>query len=375
MSTVARLLAVVLAAIGLNATAPSSRVPAGVTSVQIRSASGVKVSVTRPREVRQIVRWFEALPPFVARPCPSLLYRPPDMRFVFRTADGGVALRAVALWPGTCSGSIMSKRKTYAEDDFVARVSRLIGVNFDPNAANRQREEAAKLDALTLLDQARVPPGSRPFSTSRVRGALYGNCTCIDVGRTWRVHMPPARVMAWLQSHRPRGARLVRTSHSEWNHFPPIRGRILRRELDFFLTVTRGGWTRVQVSAQNTWVVVRPTSEQVPAGVRTIEIRKGSRLRHRVTAPAKVATIIRWVDALRVSPVSAPICAGVLWRPGMAERISFLDGSGRVLAVARADFYGQFQGACDPMRFSARGFNFPPLLGGSFPLRVERLLR
>src|SRR5438270_4165695 len=134
MSALTRLLAVVLAALGMSGAASVARTPAGVASVHIHSDAGVTVTVTRPADVSQIVRWFDALPPFVALPCPMALGYPPDVSFVFRDSAGRVVRRAVDHAPGSCESEVTYGNTARADHGFVANVSRLLGVSFDPNA-------------------------------------------------------------------------------------------------------------------------------------------------------------------------------------------------------------------------------------------------
>src|ERR1043165_1334695 len=95
MSAMIRLLAALLAAFGLHSARSAAPSLAHVRSIRIHSATGITTSVTRPKDVRRIVKRFDALPAFVPRPCPYAAYQPPAVRFDFRAADGSVVLRAV----------------------------------------------------------------------------------------------------------------------------------------------------------------------------------------------------------------------------------------------------------------------------------------
>jgi len=150
------------------------------------------------------------------------------------------------------------------------------------------------------------------------------------------------------------------------------------------MTPLGNAWTGIRADVSVGWVVARSASERVPAGVRTIEIEKSGsdsplaspnwRLVHRVTAPEKLAKIIRWFDALPIEPgLVHAICFGMY--PESSERITFRDGSGHALARATAEPFGGYSGECYPMTVSIGGINFPPLIGGDFPVRVERLVR
>ena len=110
------------------------RIPRGVKSIEIRSASGAAAHVTRPVIVEEIVKWFDALPKFVPRPCPYPVRVPPTVTFVFDDREMNAVATAVDRLPGTCAGEIgygndlMVAYAPLADDGFVARVSRLLGV-------------------------------------------------------------------------------------------------------------------------------------------------------------------------------------------------------------------------------------------------------
>jgi hypothetical protein len=365
MTTVARLFAVVFAALGLSAAAPPSRVPSGVTSIRI-SAPAVAITAADPATVRKIVKWFDTLPHFVARRCPYSTYRPPDVHFDFRGADGSTVLRAVDRLPGNCDGSISFNGQTLAEDDFVARVSKLVGLDFDPNAKAKHNEAAAKLDEAMLLGRARVPAGSRPVAASQT-------------SRAWRVHLTLAQVFAFERAHRPRGwsdtatsaglTYSVLTSRDMTLFFPAIRGRISHRTLDFELDARRGGWTRIRIRAEDIRVVPRSPNEKVPVEVTQVVFRS-----HVITDHAKVAKIIHWFDVLPVLGTMIGSCT--MGRGGGVAHLDFRDAYGNVLARASLSMrYGLYSDRCAPTNYSIGGHPLAPLDGGNFFSRVARLAR
>ena len=393
MGALPRLLALLAAALSLHAA--GGRVPAGVRSIAIRNASGVTATVARPASVRLIVEWFDALPRFVARPCPYLMGpTPPDVVFDFRAAGGDVLLHAVDHAPGTCPGEIAYgndldvKYAPLADDSFVARVSRLLGVRLGARLTTATNERLAKRDAAKLLRLARVPGGSRRVSRAPAPELGYassspGTPSLAHLHRIWRVREPASAVFAFERAHRPHGSKLTATGTADWGRnssqqltfsFPAIAHRVSTRELVVDIVPLTNGWTGIRIDAQDAWVVTRPVGEVVPAGVRMIDIRKGSRLVHRVTAPRKVATIIRRFDALPLSPMGNYPCKILI--AGPPERILFRGGPEmQVLARASGFPFGALSGGCNPIAFSAGGHSFPPLLGGRFLIRVEKLLR
>jgi hypothetical protein len=389
MTAFVRLLLVGLAALSLSGAAEAARVPGRVTSIRIRSATGVTARVTRPATVRQIVKWFNTLPRFVARPCPYPVHQPPDVTFDFRHA-GGVVLHAVDHLPGACSGEI-----TYGNDgqvgyapladgNFVARVSKLIGVDIDRSATTAGNKRLAKRDAAHLLELVVRPPGSRrvakpPNALLAHAASIPGTPTLVDLHRIWKVRMSGDAVVAFERAHRPHGSRIGETGSGDQSQqiafsFPALGRRVSSRELVLNIVPLASGWTGIRIDAQDVWVVARSRGEVVPGGVTMIDIRKGSLLVHRVSAPWKVARIIRWFDALPLSPPGVYHCPAMTAR--LRERILFRGGPEmQVLARASAMPFGAASGPCNPIAFGVDGHSFPALDGGRFLIRVEKLLR
>jgi hypothetical protein len=167
----------------------------------------------------------------------------------------------------------------------------------------------------------------------------------------------------------------------------PARGGISSRSISVNMAPLPDGGTGIRADTYVGWVVARSAAERVTAGVRTIEIDKAGsdwhwyankgrawQLVHRIVAPAKVAKIVHWFNVLPIIPgLEHPVCFGM--PPDSAEKITFIDGSGHELASTTAEPYGGWSGECYPMTVTVGGRSFPPLLGGNFPIRVEKLVR
>jgi hypothetical protein len=387
MAAFARLLALLLAALTLSAPASAGRPPLhprlarGVRTISIRSEAGVSVRVTRAATVATIVRWFNSLEPFKARPCPLLVHEPATVTFKF-LGPGNALTTAVDRNPGTCDDAVsygnglQVRFPALADDHLVARVSRLLGVDFEPNRQTVANERAAKRDAASLLRLASVPAGSRRVTTAGAAASTPGATALVDRHLTWKVRLSLDSVDAFETAHRPKGSRQTEegtgsdrsgiTSKDLTFSFPQRAG-ISSRELLVEMTRLSDGWTEIRVDAHDVWVVARPSYEKVPAGVRQIDV--GS---HRVTAAAKVARIIRWFDAL---PIAQPGAFSCMLLRGPLETISFLNGKGVVLARASVLYNRGVSGPCNPISFSVGGRKEQPLFGGRFLLRVNRLLR
>jgi hypothetical protein len=268
-----------------------------------------------------------------------------------------------------------------ADNGFAARVSRLLGVAFDPNARTAQNEAAAKLDASALLGLARVPAGSRSL---RMATSTQTLSALVDAHRTWKVRGSLADVLAFERAHRPRGStatgsgtgsdRSVITSQQLMFSFPALAGRILSRLINVDLVPLRGGWTRIRVDAQDIWIVTRSPNEKMPAGVRAIVIHGPSQLAGRITRPAQVARIIHWFDALPVAQpgfhhLFCPLVSGPL------VTIQFIGAGTTTLATASTLYNRGLSGPCNTISFSVGSRHEAPLVGGTFLRRVERLAR
>jgi hypothetical protein len=382
MRRTAQLLAIGVVALVVSGSAAAARVPDGVTSVRFTAATGITTTVIYPRVVARIVKSFDALPPYAVVHCPSVSYAPPAVRIDFRSASGAVLLRALARGPGVCGGAITFNGHTVAEDGFIARVTSIVG-EIDPNPRTAANERFAQRDAGRLLRRVVPPPGSRVLKTPPKQLSTDGIQLTTEPshGRIWKVHMSLHAVFAFEKAHRPAGSTPNGSGFvNEHGHvsrqlryaYPAIRNRVWTREVNMNIAPLGHGWTGIRVGAWDEWVLVHDPDEVVPPGVRTIVIRKGPRVVHRVTDQRTVATIVRRFDALAQAPIAGS-CAPLM--RSSSETISFLGASGQVLAHATAYAYGKTSGVCNPIRFFIGGHAFAPLLGGGFLMRVEKLLR
>lgn len=393
MTALARLFAVILAALGIGGAAASSRVPTGVTSIGIRSTAGVASTVTRPAAVRQIVKWFDALPHFVARPCPLQLSYPPTVRFTFRGAGGSVSLRATDRAPGTCGSTVtygnagQVEYAPLADDGFVARVSRLIGVDFAATTGTGENERAAQRDAATILRRAVVPTGSRRLATPPNRdlgsaSSQPGTTALADVHAIWKVRESFGAVSAFESAHVPHGAKPAGNGFASGPtrsvqlmfSFPALHGRVSSRQLIVDVTPLGRGWTGIRVDAQDVWIVAREPGEKLPAGVRAVEVRSADKaLVRRFTNAAEVARIVRWFDALPVVQPAVYHCPAIVFSPSVT--LVFLGRDGAVLATVAGPYGNGLSGPCNPLDVRIRDVAQKPLVGGRFFRRVERLAR
>ncbi len=390
MAALARILAILLAALSLHAAlSTGGRVPAGVSSIRIRSAAGLTATVTRPAAVGQIVRWFDALPRFRVQRCPLERHFPPTVTFAFRDSGGSVLLRAVDRDPGICGSSVAYTtgghvaRVTLADDDFVARVSRLLGVDFGARPTTAGNRRAARHAVGKLLRLAVLPPGARRLA--RVPGNAGGELSkpllepsyTNYVGRHafWHVDGSVGSVTAFIEAHRPRGSQPAGGESSP----PPVSlvfdlpstRRLYQRQLEITIASLPNGSAGIRVDAFAVWNVER-TREVVPPGVRKIDFSSGFGS-YRTKSARQVATIVRWFNALPVAQPRRGIfnCPAIF---GPYIRIAFEGAGGAVLARASVDYDRGYSYWCNAIQFSIGGHREKPLIGGHFMRRVGHLL-
>jgi hypothetical protein len=114
-------------------------VPASVREIDVRRLHGASRSVTDPRKVTRIIRWFDALP--IVQPntyyCPAMLGPRVIATFAFRDASGALLARARSPGSAACGSaidfSIGGRPQTpLLGRHFLVRVGRLIGLRLAP---------------------------------------------------------------------------------------------------------------------------------------------------------------------------------------------------------------------------------------------------
>jgi hypothetical protein len=134
-----------------------------------------------------------------------------------------------------------------------------------------------------------------------------------------------------------------------------------------------GDGTVMRLEAGVPWIDPRSPREVVPAAVREIDVRNGHMTRT-VTTPAKVARIVRWFDALPVSPPGVAVPCPLALGPDVT--VSFRNARDETLAVASLP--PSFAWICSSIAFSIGGKAQQPLVDRphhpSFVRRLQQLL-
>ena len=237
-----------------------------------------------------------------------------------------------------------------------------------------------------MLHEFMPPPGARAI---QVRPGHYRDAhvlhqspgrmpyEVVAIHRFWSVRMPLKAVIRYLRVHRLPGFRTTGAMwYSDKPHYlamgsvSPAASRVPSR----FFTVTPVGLpgrTIIRADAQVVWVYPRSPSEKIPTGVHRIDIKVPHHGRAvRVTHSAKVARIVKWFNALPISPpgVDTP-CLDVR---RARTTVSFRSADGALLALATVPLTSA--GTCDPIGFTIGSHVQRPLI--DVPLRasfIERL--
>ncbi len=237
---------------------------------------------------------------------------------------------------------------------------------------------AALRDPQTLLARISVPPGATP--APELDAGLLGGSGGLSVGahRLWRIPLPYRTALRFFERQHPRGAiarsgLLVGLVHIfgsnrelTWS-FRPIHPFISSRTLHVTVLALPRNETGVRVEVDDTWRV-RPANEQVPAGVRTITIRRArwqgtAPISRRLTGPAQVRQVVRWFDALRLFKLPTVMYHCPMIRYSPPTVITFLSASNRALADATVVGSGTGEPCTPGITVTVRGRREPMLVG------------
>lgn len=231
------------------------------------------------------------------------------------------------------------------------------------------RERAAAHQAKALLREFVAPPGAHRIPSATGDTGSWPAGKVVDRHRFWVVSKA-VNVAAFVGTQKVRGVKARRSGNGphvfSWNFSWPAKG-VIRR----LLTVTaipRRTRTTLRVDAKVVWIYPRPRSEQVPARVRQISLDT-PKIHRKVTDGATVKRIVRWFDALPVSPPGVSVPCGPV--PGADITLSFRSAGSRTLA--RAELPSIPAGICDSISFAIGGRSQMPLIDNYYPYRESFL--
>jgi hypothetical protein len=250
-----------------------------------------------------------------------------------------------------------------------------------------RREAAAMRDARKLVREFVPPPGAHRDRARQDHGGILHRSGIAPLGesvvalRFWRVREPLATVVAFLRAHDPKGFRLAASTYaSRPPHYllrtlawPASRYREPTRYLNETVAALPGR-TVIRVEAKVGWIYPRSPRETVPSRTSEIAVRspKGT---FDVKSPAKVARIVRWFDALPISPPGIAIACPLIL--AAHATLSFRSAGGAWLALATVPLAAPAN-ICDPIGFKIGGRPQKALIdsgpGTSFVRRLGRIL-
>lgn len=244
----------------------------------------------------------------------------------------------------------------------------------------------ARAEAAELLRLLRVPPGAvqdtraPAFGGRGVLGAPgYDEATpnLVDAHFWWTVSGRATEVLAYATKRMPRGAKLLVSGwggpRPSWYmksfSLRPIPGVLAQRVLAVTVAQLDSTTTAIRTDGEAVWITPRPASERVPSGVREIDITSPHVAVKVVGSPA--TQIVSWINSMGIGQPGSINCP-VLGGPTVT--FVFRDGGGREVARASGVDFDGTSGECNAIALSIRGRAQPPLIGGDFYGRVQRLL-
>lgn len=309
------------------------------------------------------------------------------MRAFFRRSVGvGLKLRMLAALAGVCVVSAGTLALATADRTAATR---------SPAPTTASNRRLAIRDAAHLLKGVVPPSGAVVKSSGSAAGRHAQTLNATTAGavayRSWVVPEGPRSVLAFVQSHLPPGSRLISTGSggprlmlSVIRSWPSRTGILDLRWLYVSAGSRAHGGTLLYAKSESEWVVVRPASEHIPAGVGEIDITDGWSgkqpfLSRQVTKRESIDKLVTLFNSLEIVQPIAINCPAETATP--IVQLEFLAGKARrpvarASASASADFSwpANVPGwACFPVGFHAGGRRWPPLAGNVIS-PIQRLL-
>jgi hypothetical protein len=249
-----------------------------------------------------------------------------------------------------------------------------------------ERERVALREAGKLLGRIALPPGAvrvqhAPHDANLRHSGLGTSVLTMFADRHafWRVSGSADAAVGFEERHMLHGLQEDGGGGPPggWksaDFFGPVTGG---HPLQRMLSVTAdrvGNRTVLRIDVGVAWIYPRAAREAVPAGVGRIDISGGGVSRH-VTDSAQVSRVVRWFDALDVTPPGANVICGLELSANV--KFAFRSASGAELASAVVPSEGA--DGCNQIQFAIHGKTQTPLIDGrfgnyTFVNKVQRLL-
>jgi hypothetical protein len=228
-----------------------------------------------------------------------------------------------------------------------------------------------------------IGPHARLLTTAFASAVAYS---------TWIVPEDSVSVLSFVEAHLPAGSKVVSTGYGGPNpdrqsvirSWPPVDGVLDGRWLEVEVTSRASGGTLLYAESQSQWVVMRPLGEQIPSGVREVDVTsswpgKPPFLSRRVTNRAKVRTLVALFNSLGVLQPVAINCPAAATSPTVVvafrtRATNRLVADASVSSVASFSWPANVPGwACFPVTFTVLGRDWSPLVGNVIT-PIQRLL-
>lgn len=255
---------------------------------------------------------------------------------------------------------------------------------------------AARHDARTLVASLRLPSGAtrrpeRPLTVSSV--GFTGHAK-------WTIGESQQAVIAYVRHHQPAGARLESSGTStgpgissqltlmyDW---PSLGMELYGRSLSISVGALADGGSEIVATSESYWTIPRPRSEQVPSGVRAVEVtlrlgsgslglRRPRTTTHVFTGAVTVATIVADLNSLPIVQPGIVYSCTLELSNGPRLTLRFTGASGATLARVQVNVHPGKQGgsgwnACDPIQFWIGNKQQTALTSQSFVAKIARLI-
>ncbi|MDE3131921.1 MAG: hypothetical protein KGL16_12280 [Acidobacteriota bacterium] len=261
-------------------------------------------------------------------------------------------------------------------------------------------------DARQLLSLLRLPHAvTRSAARPRVGGTLVGERSASGTFWSgaqayWTTDAHPQNIISYVEAHRPKGSTMqgwgsgtgpgASSSLEVRFTWSALAARAYNRTLTVSVVSAPGSRSAIVAQSQSYWIVPRPRSERVPAGVRTIAItlRLGSgqfgatdmrRSEYVLRQASRVAALVNDFDRLPIEQPGAVIACALMLSNGPSLSLAFRRASGDTVANATVRVSPGRNGAsgsysCDPITFTIGSRQQTPLTSGTFVKRIARLI-
>jgi hypothetical protein len=247
---------------------------------------------------------------------------------------------------------------------------------------------AARRDVRALIKKVDLPAGAvavnrNPSSNKWLSSPQMAQDTpaLVDAHQFYRVAGEQPDVVAqWVQSHVPAGSSLDGTEGGSGDFnaysfaFPSLAGVLANRQLSIAIVPARAGGAAIRVDAEDIYWVPRSKFERIPTGVHLIDVtvqrlNPFSTSSLTVTNPAKVAKVVKLVDALPPAQPGVTACPA---DGGPEVTLHLLANNHKTVPLATIGVDGS---GCGSVTFSRSGHQGPGFSGGvKLDQQLEQLL-